>query len=69
MQRIAVVSERNSAVCRDVCDVNVLVDVDDKLALGMNLDQHLLLVHHLDNLADVGALLGLGKKTILYNLI
>ena len=38
------------AVGGDVVDVNVLVDVDDKLSLRVNLHQHLLLVHGLHHL-------------------
>ena len=38
------------AVGGDVIDVNVLVDIDNKLSLRVNLHQHLLLVHGLNHL-------------------
>ena len=39
------------AIGGDVIDVNVLVDVDNKLSLGVNLHQHLFLVHRLHHLS------------------
>ena len=57
---VAVVPERDSAVGGDVGHVDVLVDVDDELSLGMDFDEDLLLVHDLHNLADVRASLHLG---------
>ena len=49
------------AVGGDVVDVNVLVDVDDKLSLRVNLHQHLLLVHGLHHLG-MGILTGCKKS-------
>ena len=57
MQRVAVVPERHPAVGRHVVHVDVLVQVHHELALGVNLDQHLLLVHGLHHLAHITALL------------
>ena len=59
---VGVVSQGDPAVGGDVVDVNVLVDVDDKLALGVNLHQNLLLVHRFHNFADVRPLLLLQKE-------
>ena len=56
MQCVAVVPECDAAVGRDVVDVDVLVHVHDELALRVDLDQDLLLVHGLDHLPDVGSL-------------
>ena len=56
---VAVVSQSDATVGGNVGNVDVLVDVDNEFSFGMNLDQNLLLVHHLDNLANVGALLSL----------
>ena len=57
VQGVAVIPQRHPAVGSDVIDVNILVDVDDKLSLGVNLHEHLLLVHGLHHLANVAALL------------
>ena len=57
MKSVAVIPESHSAVGSHIIDVDVLVKVHNKLALGMDLDQDLLLVHGLDHLADVAALL------------
>ena len=48
------------AVGGDVIDVNVLVDIDDKLSLRVDLHQHLLLVHWLHHL-DMNILTGCRK--------
>ena len=66
VEGVAVVPERDPAVGGDVCDVDVLVDVDDELALGMDLDQDLLLVHHLHHLAHVRTGLSLKKRKHLF---
>ena len=57
MESVTVIPEGDSTVGSHVVDVDVLVKVHDKLALGMDLDQHLLLVHRLHHLAHVAALL------------
>ena len=57
MQRVAVVPERHPAVGRHVVHVDVLVKHHHQLALGVNHHQNLLLVHRLDHLAHVAALL------------
>ena len=57
MQRVAVVPERHPAVGRHVVHVDVLVKHHHQLTLGVNHHQNLLLVHGLDHLAHVAALL------------
>ena len=57
VESVAVIPERDSAVGSHIVDVNVLVKIHNKLALGMDLHQDLLLVHGLDHLAHVAALL------------
>merc|ERR1719220_3384143 len=57
VQGVAVIPQCHPAVGGDVIDVNVLVDIDDKLALRVNLHQHLLLVHWLHHLDNIAALL------------
>ena len=57
MQRVAVVPERHPAVGRHVVHVDVLVKHHHQLALGVNHHQNLLLVHRLDHLAHIAALL------------
>jgi hypothetical protein len=63
MQGVAVVAQGDPTVCGDVDDVHGLVDVDDKLTLGVHLDEHLFLIHHFHDLPDVGAVLGLQTRT------
>lgn len=57
MEGVAIVAEGHPAIGRDIVDVNVLVEIDHELSLGMDLDQDLLLVHGLDHFAHVGSLL------------
>ena len=57
VQQVAVVLECHARIRRYLGYVDVLVDVDHELALRVHLDEHLLLVHRLDDLAHVRALL------------
>ena len=57
MQRVAVVPERHPAVGRHVVHVDVLVKHHHQLALVVNHHQNLILVHRLDHLAHIAALL------------
>mmetsp|Transcript_13197 Transcript_13197/g.33484 ORF Transcript_13197/g.33484 Transcript_13197/m.33484 type:complete len:417 (-) Transcript_13197:74-1324(-) len=60
VEGVGVVAEGHAGRGGDGVDVDGFVDVDDVFALGVDLDENLLLGHHLDDLADVGA--GLVEK-------
>lgn len=55
MQRVRIVTKGHPCIRLEVINVNILIDVDDILSLRVDLDEHLLLAHGLDDLADVGA--------------
>jgi len=56
VQRVAVVLQRHPGAGHQLGDVDVLVDVDHVLALGVRLDQHLVLAH------DLGRKMGEGER-------
>ena len=54
MEGVGVVSESYSSPCCHLANVNVFVQVDDVFALWVDLHQHFVLAHQLDDLTDVG---------------
>eukprot|EP00050_Salpingoeca_kvevrii_P006166 m.287788 g.287788 ORF g.287788 m.287788 type:complete len:445 (-) comp11847_c0_seq1:145-1479(-) len=55
VQRVAIVAQCHSEVGRELCDIDAGVEVDNVLAVGVDLDQNLCLAHDLDHLANVRA--------------